>query len=320
MHIEVRIQSKKGADGKKKKYYLAHSLRRGKKVRKLRFYLGVNLSEKEITQKRKYAEAAIKERIRAEEIISDPFHTVLSSKEQDELKALEAKCDIKISHLSEMDWAKYIRLFTYDTNAIEGSTLTAPEVDSILVENKLPKDKSKYDISETYGVSEAVQYIRKTKEHISLNLMIKIHEIVFKDSKDFAGKFRSKGIEVAVVNADGKIIHRGAPSAYVAKLLDELVNWYNLNKMKYPPIALAAVVHNQFENVHPFQDGNGRVGRLLLNNILLKHGLPPVNIELKNRAQYYNALQEYEKNQNLRPTIELIIKEYKVMNKLFSKK
>ena len=317
MHIEVRIQDK---DGKKKKYYLAHSLRRGKKVRKLRFYLGLNLTEKELAQKRKYAQVAIKERIKAEEIISDPFHTVLSSKEQEELKALEAECEIKVSHLSEMDWTKYIRLFTYDTNAIEGSTLTASEVGSILVKNKLPKGKSKYDISETYGVSEAVGYIRKTKDHISLNLIKKLHEIVFKDSKDFAGRFRSKGIEVAVVGADGKIIHRGAPSAYVTKLLDELVNWYNLNKMKYPPIVLAAVVHNQFENVHPFQDGNGRVGRLLLNNILLKHGLPPLNIELKNRAQYYNALQEYENNHNLRPTIEIIIKEYRVMNKLFSNK
>ncbi len=317
MHIEVRIQDK---DGKKKKYYLAHSLRRGKKVRKLRFYLGLNLTEKELAQKRKYAQVAIKERIKAEEIISDPFHTVLSSKEQAELKALEAECEIKVSHLSEMDWTKYIRSFTYDTNAIEGSTLTASEVDSLLVKNKLPKGKSKYDISETYGVSEAVQYIRKTGEHISQDLMIKIHKIVFKDSKDFAGRFRSKGIEVAVVDADGKIIHRGAPSAHVTKLLDELVNWYNLNKMKYPPIVLAAVVHNQFENIHPFQDGNGRVGRLLLNNILLKHGLPPLNIELKNRAQYYNALQEYENNHNLRPAIELIIKEYRVMNKLFSSK
>ena len=74
---------------------------------------------------------------------------------------------------------------------------------------------------------------------------------------------------------------------------------------------MAAVVHNQFENVHPFQDGNGRVGRLILNNILLKHGMPPVNIELKNRQEYYSALQAYEKEGNLRPTIELILKEYK---------
>ncbi len=57
---------------------------------------------------------------------------------------------------------------------------------------------------------------------------------------------------------------------------------------------LAAVVHNQFEMIHPFQDGNGRVGRILLNNILLKNGLPPLNIELRNRREYYSALQAHE--------------------------
>ena len=75
------------------------------------------------------------------------------------------------------------------------------------------------------------------------------------------------------------VVHRGAPSASVKRLLVELAEWYDENKKKLPPLVLAAVVHNQFENIHPFQDGNGRVGRLLLNNILLKHGMPPVNIE-----------------------------------------
>jgi Fic family protein len=82
---------------------------------------------------------------------------------------------------------------------------------------------------------------------------------------------------------------------------------------------LAAVVHNQFENIHPFADGNGRVGRILLNNILIKHKLPPINISLKNRAEYYASLQEYQKNHNLKPTLELFIKEYKAFNKVLNR-
>jgi Fic family protein len=103
------------------------------------------------------------------------------------------------------------------------------------------------------------------------------------------------------------------------KLLKELIDWYNKNKKEYSPLILATVVHNQFENIHPFQDGNGRVGRLVLNNILLKHDLPPVNIELRNRREYYGALQEYERNRNIRPTIELVLKEYKSLKRLLKR-
>jgi len=186
------------------------------------------------------------------------------------------------------------------------------EVRDILEENKWP-DRSKEEISETYGVAEAVEYIRKTREHVSLNLIKELHRIVFRNSKSFAGGFRGKGVEVAVVDSFGNIMHRGAPQRQIVRLLRELVEWYRKNKGRYHPLLLAAVVHNQFENIHPFQDGNGRVGRLLLNNILLKHNFPPVNIDLKNRAEYYSVLREYENNGNIRPTLELILKEYKAL-------
>ncbi len=161
-----------------------------------------------------------------------------------------------------------------------------------------------------------MDYTRKTKDHVSLRLIKDLHKIVFKNSKPFAGKFREKGIEVIVADANGNVVHRGAPSQQIEELLKELVRWYNRNKNKCPPLVLAAVVHNQFEIIHPFQDGNGRVGRLLLNNILLKNNLPPLNIELKNRSQYYNALIEYEKNHNIRPTLELMLNEYKALKKM----
>ena len=308
MHVEIRMQ------GKKKKYYLAHSVRKGGKVRKLRFYLGSDLSSKELALKRKFAEKAIKERIEAQKAIRDPFKTALSVHEMEELKALEAKGGINITHLSEEDWKQFTVMFTYNTNAIEGSTVNESEVRGILEGNTIPP-KPRYEISETYGVAEAISHIRKTKEHLSLDLIKKLHGIVFKNSKQFAGNFRPRGVEVSVVDGAGRVVHRGAPSGYVSSLLSELVTWYGKNKKKYPPIVLAAVVHNQFENVHPFEDGNGRVGRLLLNNILIKHGLPPVNIDLRNRAEYYNTLQEYENKGNIRPTIELILKEYKSMKK-----
>ena len=70
-------------------------------------------------------------------------------------------------------------------------------------------------------------------------------------------------------------------------------------------------MHNQFEHIHPFQDGNGRVGRLLLNFILLKKNYPPINIMLEDRLEYYQTLQKYSKNEDIKSTLKFLIKQYK---------
>ena len=142
---------------------------------------------------------------------------------------------------------------------------------------------------------------------------------MFRNSKKFAGNFRKKDEEVFVKSSEGEIVHEGAPSNRVRYLLMELIDWYNKNKRKYPALVLAGVVHNQFENIHPFADGNGRVGRILLNNILIKHGLPPINIDFKNRVEYYESLHSYENEGNLQPTIDLFMKEYKSLKKLLDR-
>jgi len=99
-------------------------------------------------------------------------------------------------------------------------------------------------------------------------------------------------------------------------LLKELIEWYYKNKSRYPALVLGAVVHNQFENIHPFSDGNGRVGRILLNDILIKHKLPPINIDLDNQVEYYSSLKAYEMNKDLKPTIDLYLKEYNKLSKV----
>ncbi|MDO8517556.1 MAG: Fic family protein [Nanoarchaeota archaeon] len=296
------------------KYYLAHSFREDGKVHKIRKLLGTDLTKEVLEERKNKAEKLILEEIEKYKVLKDPIETELSTEEIKFVMHLEKEANLKIIHLSEDKWAIFSELFTYNTNAIEGSRLTNIEVKEILERGNWPKDKSKEDVAETYGVSEAISYIRQTKEHISLNLIKEIHKIVFKNSKNFAGEFRKFGEEVVVMGQEG-IVHEGAPQSRVISLLNELIKWYENHKDKYPALILAAVVHNQFENIHPFADGNGRVGRILLNNILLKKGLPPVNIKLNHRFEYYKTLQEYEKNNNLRPTIEFILKEYKETKK-----
>ena len=308
MHIEKR------KFGKITKYFASHSYREGNQVHKFRKYLGQDLNPKILEERKIIAEKLILEEIHKYSIINDPLQIDLPKEEIDSIKKLEAQIPLKISHLSEKDWKEFSKLFTYNTNAIEGSKLNQAEVKDLLGKDKWP-DKSKEDIAEAFGVDEAISFIRTTKEHISLELIREIHKIVFKNSKSFGGKFRKKGEEVVVMDGQGKVVHEGAPQARIIHLLKKLVDWYRKNKDKYPGIILASVVHNQFENIHPFADGNGRVGRILLNNILIKHNLPPMNIDFKNRIEYYESLQAYETNHDLKPTIKLYLKEYSDLKK-----
>lgn len=307
MNIEVRLV------GKKKKYYLASSFREGNKVRKIRRYLGADLTKERLEQLKLRAAVLIKQQIESHKMLRNPLKNVLSETEIALIRNLEKSKPIIIVHLSEKEWLSFTEVFTYNTNAIEGSTIRLNEVKDILERELWPKDAPKSEISETYGVAEAVKEIRGTQIHISLDLLKKLHKIVFKNSKEYAGNFRGKGIDVVIGDGRGNIVHVGAPSIKIVSLLKELINWYNKNQNNYSPIVLAVVAHNQFETIHPFQDGNGRIGRLLLNNILIKHNLPPVNIRMENRREYYEALRQYQSNGNIRPMIELLLKEYKTL-------
>lgn len=312
MHIEKR--KFKG----KIKYYLSHSFREGSKVHKFRKYLGQDLKSEKLKERKQIAEKLILEGIYRYNVIKDPLQFDLSKEEIAFAEKLEKEIPMRIHHLSEQEWKIFSDLFTYNTNAIEGSKLNKIEVKDILEKDKWP-DKSKEDIAEAYGVNEAIAFIRKTREHISIELIKEIHKTVFKNSKPFAGKLRKRGEEVVVMDNRGNVVHEGAQQLRINYLLKELIEWYDKNKNRYPSLVLAAVVHNQFENIHPFRDGNGRVGRILLNNILIKHNLPPININFKNRIEYYNSLQAYQKRKDLKPTLELFMKEYSSLKWILKK-
>lgn len=184
MHIEKRKTDKKI------KYYLAHSYREGKKVHKFRKYLGLDLNPEKIKERKEIAEKLILEKIHKYNVIKDPLNFNLSKQEILEVKRLESKIPLKISHFNGK-WKLFSEIFTYNTNAIEGSRLNKKEVEGLLEKDKWP-DKSKEDIAEAYGVEEAIKLIRSTEEHVSLKLIKKIHKTVFKNSKYFAGLLRKK--------------------------------------------------------------------------------------------------------------------------------
>ncbi len=295
MFIETRKQ------GKKKKYYLVHAYRLGDAVKRISRYLGSDLDKKELESLKKKAEGQILKQIKEKNILQ--FE--ISKEEIDYYKRFELK--LEIEHLQKkVEWKRFTEDFTYNTNAIEGSTVAYYEVKDLIEKKELPTNTEEI---ETINVAKTIDFIKTTGEELSLGLIKRLHYLCFIGTKWFAGKLRN--VEVVIKDNKGKIIHQGAPYKKIKNLLQELIGWYIRYNKKYPPLLLVSVIHNQFEKIHPFQDGNGRVGRLLLNYILLKHEYPPVNISLKDRSKYYNILQIYDKNGDVKPTIKFLISQYK---------
>ena len=193
--------------------------------------------------------------------------------------------------------------FTYNTNAIEGSTITLEETREILVEQIAPNKPLK-DIRETEAhakvflkmldnLNSASSRTRKIagsqffhkREKISKELLLKWHKEIFGETKpDIAGRYRDFLVRV------GPYI---APDWQdVEALMKALVKFVNEAKMN--PVELAGKAHYRFEKIHPFGDGNGRIGRLLMNHILWYNSYPMLIIEYAKRSSYYKALQRGE--------------------------
>ena len=294
MYLEKR-KAKHGA-----RCYLVHSYRDGKEVRKIRRYLGQGLSKEALKRERKRAEQDILGLIG--EMGTQVFLFSLSPAQ---IRLLNKHDDrMEVIHLNRKEWERFTEEFVYNTNAIEGSTVQRGKVGRIL---RGPAQDA--DELEAKGVAQAVDFIRKSKEDLSIRLMRKLHSICFNGTKGFSGKLRT--VEVVIRDVRGEIIHKGVPARHLMEALGEMILWYRENRGKFRPLVLAAIIHNQFEYIHPFQDGNGRVGRLLLNHILLREGYPPVSISLEDRAEYYRVLQEYQRSRDLRPSMQFLASQYK---------
>lgn len=263
----MRINEK--SRGRKRYYYLEHSFRRGNRVLKKEKYIGTEIPANIEELKRKFKEDINKELITKLEKIKKNF--------QEEWKKIPPSAIKK--ELEEISIA-----FTYNTNAIEGSTITLEEAREI-IKYKISPNKPLRDVKETEAHSKVFLNMLNEKEEISNNLLLKWHKALFGDTKpDIAGVYRNYLVRV------GSYL---APDwQEIKKMMDELIEFIDKNKIN--PVELSARAHYRFEKVHPFGDGNGRIGRLLMNRILWHSKYPLLIIEYKKRKSYYKALQKDE--------------------------
>lgn len=197
---------------------------------------------------------------------------------------------------------EFIVEYTYNSNAIEGNTLTLRETDLVLRGLTIDKKPLK-DHMEAVGHKEAFDYVRElVKDNIPLseNIIKKIHFLVLADKKDDRGVYRR--VPVRIMGAAHEPVQ---PYLIQPKMEQLLIDFKNSNEHIVTKLAR---FHIEFEAIHPFIDGNGRTGRLLVNLELMKAGYPPIDIKYIDRLAYYNAFDEYHVKHNL-----------SVMEKLFAK-
>ncbi len=185
----------------------------------------------------------------------------------------------------------------FNSNAIENSTLTLKDTEDILLRGQILRDAEIREVYEAKNLGRALELlIENPSQNLTTELILTLHKILLSGINDgIAGRFRS-GDEWVRVGT-----HIGANPDFVNDLVHKLVENYNKDD-KSEPISKIAYFHNEFEYIHPFCDGNGRIGRILINQQLMKLNLPPILIPAKNKYQdYYPTLDAYDKKNDPAP-------------------
>ena len=253
-------------------YYLAHSFRIEGRVTHREKYLGKELPKNLEEIKEAFLRRCMQEGVfKKLKIIQKNFK--VEWKRYPESIKKEILIDLSIS-------------FTYNTNAIEGSTITLHETEEI-IKRKISPNKPIRDVQETINHSKTFFKAINEKAELSAGMLINWHKKIFLDTKpDIAGRFRKYLVRVGD--------YRAPDWQDINKLIKEFFEWYNKNKKAMHPVELTARAHYKFERIHPFGDGNGRIGRLITAYLLRKGSYPLLIIEYKKRKSYYHALSKSE--------------------------
>jgi Fic family protein len=260
------------ARGESRYYYLVQTYRWDRAVRRKERYLGTKMPTRLDPQRRSLEREVWQETwFRSFRLIRDGY--------QAHLRTLPGPG-------VEKEREQFIVEFTYDTNRIEGSALTFQETADLLEHGISPRAKPMRDIREAELHAALMKRLLTRSEPVDLPHLLAWHKAVFAEIKPGdAGRIRD--FEVRIQRSK----HVPPPSLEVRPMLVELSRWVHKRAKELDPVERAAEFHFRFENIHPFGDGNGRIGRIAMNMLLREDNYPMLNIEYGKRAGYYHALE-----------------------------
>ncbi len=191
-----------------------------------------------------------------------------------------------IKLISETEVAEQV----YNSNAIENSTLTLEETEKILLQIDLDRFITEREIFEAKNLARVVSYIdkRAKEQELTLEVILSLHKMLISNIRDdVAGRFRKDDEHVRVGN------HIAPNPKEVVDRLEKMLVEYNAASHENI-IRRVAKLHLTFEHIHSFVDGNGRIGRVLNNYLLIREGFVPINIKFIDRKKYYEAFKEFD--------------------------
>ena len=190
--------------------------------------------------------------------------------------------------ISEAEVAEQV----YNSNAIENSTLSLDETEKILLQIDLVRFVSEREIFEAKNLARVVEYIdkRAKEQELTLDVILSLHKMLISNIReDIAGRFRKHDEYVRVGS------HIAPPPEEIVLRLEKILEEYNVTSHEHI-VKRIARLHLGFEYTHPFIDGNGRIGRVINNYLLMREGFVPINIRFIDRGTYYDAFREFDNN------------------------
>ncbi|MEN1970375.1 Fic family protein [Lentibacillus sp. N15] len=201
---------------------------------------------------------------------------------------------------------KLLLEWTYNSNAIEGNTLSLKET-KVVLEGITIGGKTMREHLEVINHRDAITYVEEIVQHketLSEWQIKNLHRLILKGIDDaYAGVYRDQQVFISGAK------HIPPAPFFIAEQMEKLMNWYEQETQQMHPVTCGAMLHAIFVGIHPFMDGNGRVSRLLLNLELMKNGFPPVVIKVENRLNYYEALDKAHTQKDYDDFIRLVAME-----------
>ncbi|MFH1587822.1 MAG: Fic family protein [Candidatus Diapherotrites archaeon] len=296
----------KSVRGEKEYFYLVENIPVAAGKRKqLRKYIG---TKKPSESKLQVLIGEFEKEVEKEKTKLHGFHYLTSDeiKEIDEInKGFWKAYFAQNKTVQEQFDQNFVMTFVYNTNSIEGSTLTPKEVELLLSENISP-NKPLDDVLEAKAAQKTLEFIKKTKQEFNEELLSKIHEMYFKETKPgIAGKYKTHENYIR-----GSKFNTTPPTLVITDMKLYFKEYEKLKKQLHP-LELAAWAHWKLARIHPFQDGNGRTARIIMNYILHKNNYAMIDIKTKEKQQYFNTLEKCHYNNNARTLSTRLIKRFK---------